>query len=193
MPIVVTGINTEVGKTVVSSIIVEALCFDYCKPYQMGEPPDVNTVKSLISNPYSKCSDSLIKNENLVIEGMGGVLSPYEDGTIPCEVFSKLNPLWIIVSRHYLGSINHTLLTAHYLKNQNVIGIVFIGNDEKKEDFILQKTNYTLIGKIKEEKEITKGTILCYARQFRPLLKKILKPYGIPFQKPKRKESPFTL
>ena len=48
--IFVTGISTDVGKTIVSAILVEALQADYFKPVQAGlESLDRETVKSLVS------------------------------------------------------------------------------------------------------------------------------------------------
>ena len=50
-----------------------------------------------------------ITNNNLVIEGAGGLLVPlnYKD-----TIIDLIKPEYevILVSRHYLGSINHTLL-----------------------------------------------------------------------------------
>lgn len=50
--IFVTGIGTDVGKTVVSSILVEAIKADYWKPVQAGTyyTTDSECVKKLISN-----------------------------------------------------------------------------------------------------------------------------------------------
>ena len=102
----VTGISTEVGKTVASAIIVEALLADYWKPIQAGELENCDTqkVKRLVSNNTSKFHpnsyalktpmsphaaaeiDAIqidLKNikepktkNNLVIEGAGGLLVP---------------------------------------------------------------------------------------------------------------------
>ena len=49
----VTGIGTDVGKTVVSAILTEALQADYWKPVQAGfdDGTDSEFVRSLISNP----------------------------------------------------------------------------------------------------------------------------------------------
>ena len=51
----ITGISTEVGKTVASAIITEALEADYWKPVQSGdlEYSDTHKVKNLISNKTS--------------------------------------------------------------------------------------------------------------------------------------------
>ena len=48
----VTGISTEVGKTIASAILVEALQADYWKPIQAGdlEHSDSLKITKLISN-----------------------------------------------------------------------------------------------------------------------------------------------
>ena len=52
----ITGISTDVGKTIASAIVVEALKADYWKPIQAGELEfcDTKKVESLISNSASK-------------------------------------------------------------------------------------------------------------------------------------------
>ena len=52
-PIFITGTGTDVGKTLVSAIITEALNADYWKPVQAGyaEGTDSLFVQSVISNP----------------------------------------------------------------------------------------------------------------------------------------------
>jgi dethiobiotin synthetase len=56
MKIFITGISTDVGKTVTSAIVVEALEADYWKPIQAGDldNSDSHKVKSQISNSKSK-------------------------------------------------------------------------------------------------------------------------------------------
>ena len=52
----ITGISTDVGKTIVSAIMVEALEADYWKPIQAGglDHCDTKKVKALVSNTKSK-------------------------------------------------------------------------------------------------------------------------------------------
>ena len=140
----VTGISTDVGKTIVSAIITEALNADYWKPIQAGEllNSDRLTVERLISNknsvvhessyelhtpmsPHAAAEIDKIKVErskinapetenHLVIEGAGGLLVPINDSE---TILDLIRPDFrvIVVSRHYLGSINHTLLTLAHL------------------------------------------------------------------------------
>ncbi len=53
----VTGIGTDVGKTLVSAVLTEALTADYWKPVQTGplESSDKNTIQHLLSNSRSVC------------------------------------------------------------------------------------------------------------------------------------------
>jgi len=165
----ITGISTEVGKTVASAIITEALEADYWKPIQSGdlEYSDTDKVKELISNsktvfhknsyalqtpmsPHASADidgitielDKIIAPEtenNLVIEGAGGVLVPLNDTDTVLDVI-KPDYKVIVVSRHYLGSINHTLLTLNLLKEKGFdITVIFSGNEHKTTESIITK------------------------------------------------------
>src|SRR6187551_2999309 len=109
MKIFITGISTDVGKTVASTIIVEALEADYWKPIQAGDldNSDSHKVKAQVSNAksvfhpnayalntpasphHAATIDGItidIKNikepktaNHLVIEGAGGILVPLND------------------------------------------------------------------------------------------------------------------
>ena len=67
---------------------------------------------------------------NLIVEGAGGWLVPINESGI---TFADLAEQWnipiILVSRHYLGSINHTLLTIESIRsrNVNIHGIIYVG------------------------------------------------------------------
>ena len=79
----------------------------------------------------------------------------------------------IVVSRHYLGSINHTLLTIQALKNQkiNIAGIIFNGDENKgTEAIILDKTGAKCIGRIEQESYFDEIVISKYANLFRQKL-----------------------
>ncbi|RKR15051.1 dethiobiotin synthetase [Maribacter vaceletii] len=197
--IFVTGISTEVGKTVASAIFVEALEADYWKPVQAGELEDSDShkIKEFISNSKTKIFpnsyalktpmsphaaaeiDGVVinlkeikepkTNNHLVIEGAGGLLVPLNDTDTILDII-KLDYKIIVVSRHYLGSINHTLLTLQVLQNKGFknIALVFSGNEHKTtEEIILKKTGIPVIGRINEEDEFTKEVIKKYANLFR--------------------------
>jgi len=194
----VTGIGTDVGKTLVSSIVVEALKADYWKPVQAGDLDysDTDKVKALVSNPTSKFFENSyalntpmsphaaaeidgieidinsIKRPNtntpLVIEGAGGLLVPLNQNDTIVDLIEKKDKI-ILVSRHYLGSINHTLLSIDYLLMNGFtnIGLIFSGDEHPTtEQIILSKTKVSFIGRVDEEAEVTSEVISKYAQQF---------------------------
>ena len=76
----------------------------------------------------------------------------------------------IVVSRHYLGSINHTLLTIEALKSRkiSVAGIIFSGDENKAtEEIILKKSGAKFIGRIENEPYFDQNVIRYYADKFR--------------------------
>ncbi|WP_310557248.1 dethiobiotin synthase [Flavobacterium sp.] len=199
MKLFITGISTDVGKTIASSIIVEALEADYWKPIQAGDldNSDSHKIKSQISNLKSKIFGNSyqlntpasphfaaqidgitidLKNiiepktkNHLVIEGAGGLYVPLNDTDCVIDLIQPDYKV-IIVSRHYLGSINHTLLTIEALKsrNSNIAGIIFSGNENKStEEIILNKTGVKLIGRIDQEPYFDKNVIAEYSDLFR--------------------------
>jgi dethiobiotin synthetase len=202
MKLFITGISTDVGKTIASAIITEALEADYWKPIQAGdlENSDSHKVKSLLSNkktvlhpnsyqlqtpasPHlaaaldgividlNKITEPITKN-HLIIEGAGGVFVPLNENDTVVDLIQTDYKV-IVVSRHYLGSINHTLLTIEALQNRkiNIAGIVFNGEENKSsEAIILNKTGLKCIGRIEEEPYFDQNVILEYAEMFREKL-----------------------
>lgn len=199
MKLFITGIGTNVGKTIASAIVTQALEADYWKPIQAGDldNSDSAKVKSLISNSTSQIFDNSYKlntpasphlaaaidritidikeiNEpkttnHIVIEGAGGLLVPLNDTDCIIDLIQKDYKV-ILVSRHYLGSINHTLLSFEALKIRKIplAGIIFSGDENKAtEAIILAKTKAKFIGRIEEEPYFDANVIQCYADEFR--------------------------
>ncbi|MCD8443662.1 dethiobiotin synthase [Tenacibaculum finnmarkense] len=195
----ITGISTEVGKTVASAIFTEALKADYWKPIQAGELEDSDShkIKKFISNkktiihpnsyalktpmsPHAaaeienitidlaKIIEPKTDNENLVIEGAGGLFVPLNNTDTILDII-KPDYKVIVVSRHYLGSINHTLLTVNLLKEKGFdVSIIFSGDEHKTTEQIIKKmTNIPIIGRIDEEPYFDKSVIKEYADIFR--------------------------
>ena len=197
----ITGISTEVGKTIASAIVTEALQADYWKPIQAGELEysDTDKVRDLVSNKKSvfhqnayalktpmspdAAADidgvsidlSLIQEptttNSLVIEGAGGLLVPLNSTD---TIFDLIQPdhKVIVVSRHYLGSINHSLLTINLLKNKGFdVAIIYSGKQHKTtENSIKQMTDISVIGRIDEEPYFDQNVIKEYAEIFRDRL-----------------------
>lgn len=202
--IFVTGISTNVGKTLASAIFTEALEADYWKPVQSGDldHTDSQRVASLISNtktviypssyelkapisPHAAAAlegrriDRFHINEpetenNLVIEGAGGILVPLNEEDTMFDVIMP-NYQVVVVSKHYLGSINHTLLTIYWLQHKGYdVSVLFNGAaNPQTEDIILEKTGVALIGRIDDEPELNKEVVKAYAEKFRPVLESL--------------------
>ncbi len=194
----ITGIGTDVGKTIASAIITEALEADYWKPIQAGdlENCDTKKVEQLVSNrksvfhsnsyalntPMSPHAAAEIDNieidlkgiqepkttNHLVIEGAGGLLVPINEQH---TILDLLQPNYkiIVVSRHYLGSINHSLLTVNLLQEKGVdVAIIFSGNEHKTTEAIITKmTDVKVIGRIDEEPYFDKNVVKEYASKFK--------------------------
>ena len=205
MKLFITGIGTDVGKTIASSILVEALEADYWKPIQAGDldNSDTNKVEKYVSNttttfhknayalrtpasPHyaaeidgitidlNKIKEPETKN-HLVVEGAGGIFVPLNSKDCVMDLIQPDYKV-IVVSRHYLGSINHTLMTIEILKSRklNVAGIIFSGDENKAtESIILEKTKVPMIGRIDNEPYFDQSVIKYYADLFREKLQKI--------------------
>ena len=155
-----TGIGTDVGKTVVSAILCELLQATYWKPIQSGDlqNSDSKKIQQWLNNTVEIIQEAYLFSEalsphvaskidgvsinpamlnlpktagNLIVEGAGGWLVPINDAGITFAdlVAEQWNIPIILVSRHYLGSINHTLLTIESIRsrNVNIHGIIYVG------------------------------------------------------------------
>lgn len=192
MNIVVAGIGTGVGKTVISAVLVEALKADYWKPVQAGDldKSDTMTVKSLVSNSSSRfhaeayqlkhpmsphAAAKLDSTEidlktlalpatknRLVIELAGGIMVPLNNRELNLDLLKTWDASVVLVSRNYLGSINHSLLSLEVLKQHKVplAGIIFNGTpNAETERFILDYSQVTCLARIEELKTLAKEQI----------------------------------
>ena len=159
---VVTGIGTDVGKTIVSAILCESLQFNYWKPLQAGTEPQTDTqlVTRLISEsltcypeydilkePMSPHAAANLEGKNinlksieiprsdggLIIEGAGGLMVPINNQQTYADLFQDWNLPVILGSSYYLGSIHHTLATITCLKHFGIPIRGIIFNGEPTE------------------------------------------------------------
>jgi len=197
----VTGIGTDVGKTIVSAILVEALKADYWKPIQSGLEPstDSEKIKNLAPNhghihteayrlitPISPHASAAIdgveiemnnialpfSKSNLIVEGAGGIFVPLNNDLTMLELMQKLALPIVLVSRHYLGSINHTLLSIEVLKSKNlpIHLLVFVGNNLATEEIILKRSKIKNFINIDEIDTIDSNFIQTEAKRVLPFL-----------------------
>jgi dethiobiotin synthetase len=191
-PIFITGIGTDIGKTVVAAIITEALQAAYWKPVQAGfkDGTDSEWIAERITHPHgrilpetyrlslpasphiaarqegvqisldeiarhygkinrglsttgfgqapslaspsgsSQSPEAQAAPDFLVIEGAGGLMVPLNGQEFVLDLIKKLDATVILVSRNYLGSINHSLLTASVCKAHGLKVAGWIFNDQ---------------------------------------------------------------
>ncbi len=199
MRIVVIGTSTDVGKTAVCAILTKKLNASYWKPVQCGLPTDREWIQSTTGRLCfqdgitlkTPCSPHLaakkegvklvakdlllpVSKAPLIIEGTGGLLSPlnenesWVDAALPWEATH-----WILVHRHYLGSLNHFLLTIAFLREKRIplAGVIFNGEgDAETEEMLLQRANTRCLGRLSWQKEWSKTVIQNLANQWPPLL-----------------------
>lgn len=184
---IISGIGTDVGKTVASAIISQALNATYWKPVQAGDLDWSDTMKvdnwtddkvivlkeqfrltapmsphaAAFLDGVSITQDAFVIPQvegNLIIEGAGGLMVPVNnEGLLYIDLFQSWNLPVILISRHYLGSINHTLLSIGALKSRNIPieGIVFVGEENKAtESIILNTTGVHFIARIPLANEV---------------------------------------
>lgn len=205
--IMVVGIGTDVGKTVVSAILTALLKGDYWKPIQCGEEEnsDAATMKRWLDTtihtihppaysltaPLSPHHAARLENTSislasitlpqttrpLIIEGVGGILVPLTSKISSLDLFKSWDCQWVVVSKHYLGSINHTLLTLEVLKKLclPILGIIFNGEpNPDSESAILEISQVPVLGKLLPEANLNSQIIQRYATQWQPLFAKLL-------------------
>jgi dethiobiotin synthetase len=194
----ITGIGTEVGKTVVAAICAQALGGFYWKPVQAGDLDNTDSIKvknwtegvKVLPEKYSltepmsphaaakvdsvriEASSCVIPEEAiagpLIVEGAGGVLVPLNEQETILDLIGFLALPVIIVSRNYLGSINHSLLTIASLQTKKIpiAGILFNGKENyETQSIILEHSGVPSLGRVPEVEEVS-AEFVCEQAEF---------------------------
>lgn len=155
-PLIVTGTDTGIGKTVISAGLVQALGASYWKPVQSGleEETDSEIVARLTgapvlpeavrlelpASPHISAEAAGVRIDvgalnlpdaprPLVVEGAGGLMVPLDDETTFLDIFARWGAPVMLVARTALGTINHSLLSLVALRSRGVpvAGVIFSG------------------------------------------------------------------
>jgi dethiobiotin synthetase len=147
--IFVTGIGTEIGKTICAAVITKSLKADYWKPVQSGDLHATDSMRiynllqgdviihperhklKLAASPHKSASLENISiaisgfelpktNNALVVEGAGGLFVPLNDTCFMIDLIQTLAIPTALVVKDYLGCINHTLLSINAIKHRNI-------------------------------------------------------------------------
>jgi len=147
--LVVTGTDTDVGKTVFAAALAAATGARYWKPIQagldgggdagtaaaLGVPPERILPEAYrLAHPLSPHRaaelegvaidpDRLVPPPGpapLVVEGAGGALVPVTRDLLYADLFARWGLPAVVVARTALGTINHSLLTLEALRSRGV-------------------------------------------------------------------------
>lgn len=173
---VITGTDTDIGKTVLAAGLAQALGAYYWKPVQAGidDGTDSEKVQSLgvpaghilseaycLNTPCSPHQSAAIDGitidparlappaepENLVIEGAGGVLVPVTPNLLFADLFAEWQLPVILVASTGLGTINHSLLSVEALRYR---GVPIHGIAFTGEENVETQTTITRLGDVDE-------------------------------------------
>jgi len=190
---IIAGTDTNVGKTVLSSLLMAANDdLYYWKPIQSGLDGETD---SQVVRRLSECSAERIlpegyrlqqplsphlsarldgihiekeklqlpKEENMIVETAGGVLTPINEDTLQIDLIKMWSLPVIIAARSSLGTINHSLLTIQALRNNGIeiAGVVMIGDiNEENEKAVENYGSVHIIGRIPFVKELNRRSLI---------------------------------
>jgi len=147
---VVTGTDTDIGKTIFAAGLCGALGAYYWKPVQSGLEEETDSEKvarlgnipparilpesyrlAIPASPHYSAAEEGVQIDPatlnipdcdgpLIVEGAGGALVPLNDNILYAELFARWQVPCIIVARTILGTINHSLMTIEVMRNRGV-------------------------------------------------------------------------
>ena len=155
--VIITGTDTDIGKTVFAAGLTHALQAQYWKPVQAGlegetDSQTVARLSGLLTLPEAyrltmPASPHLAAEAEgmeidparlalphskgpLVVEAAGGLMVPLNRRTLFLDVIANWQTPVILCARTALGTINHSLLSLAALRQTGcpVLGIAFIGD-----------------------------------------------------------------
>ncbi len=150
MRLIVCGTDTDVGKTVVSALVVQGLGARYWKPVQSGleDGGDSGQLQQLLQLPAERLLPEAYRfeapvsphwaaerqgltidpsrlalpvgSEALVVETAGGLLVPLRRDWLQIEQIAVWGLPVLLVARSGLGTLNHTLLSLEALRRRSI-------------------------------------------------------------------------
>ena len=117
-----------------------------------------------------------VVNGSLLIEGAGGLLVPLNEKEFVADLIVALNARTILVSRNYLGSINHSLLTAACCRQRNldVAGWIFVDDFGTYEQEIAEWSGFPVLARIPRLAVVDRESLWQLSQQIKPHLLSIL-------------------
>ncbi|MDA0716947.1 MAG: dethiobiotin synthase [Cyanobacteria bacterium] len=148
--LVICGTDTDVGKTVVSALVVQGLGATYWKPVQSGLEGggDTGRLQALLQLPATRLLPEAYRLQTpvsphwaaelegitidparlalpsvagvLVVETAGGLLVPLSRDWLQIDQLAVWGLPVLLVARSGLGTLNHTLLSVEALRHRSI-------------------------------------------------------------------------
>ena len=161
------GFDEGTDTEFVASLVSNTSTIFYPEVYKLKKAasPHIAAREESVEIDLNKIFESFIENASSnkqktfnIIEGAGGILVPLNESEFVVDLIKKINAKVILVSRNYLGSINHSLLTAAICKQYNIDVLGWIFNDQylDYEEEIVQWSGYKKIASIPFAEKIDK-------------------------------------
>jgi dethiobiotin synthetase len=193
MRFVVSGTDTNIGKTVFCAGLCGLLGARYWKPVQAGLPGDSDVVAALSgaeivpeayvlklpASPHQAAAEEgividpvslVLPDGPVVIEGAGGLMVPLTPATLFIDVFARWKLPLILCARTKLGTINHTLMSIEAVRRRDIPlhGVAFIGDaNEESEKIICEIGNVKRLGRLPVIEPLTAGRLAAvFAKTF---------------------------
>jgi dethiobiotin synthetase len=147
--------------------------------YRLAKPasPHIAAREEGVTIDISKICEKIPRNDRtLLIEGAGGILVPLNESQFVADLIKEMGAKVILVSRNYLGSINHSLLTARVCRDMQIPVIGWVFNDQylNYEEEIVKWSNFPRIASIPWTDNINGTFINSQAAAIKKQLKDIL-------------------
>jgi dethiobiotin synthetase len=108
---------------------------DRISPWRFAAPlsPDMAAKRENASVDFAKlvafCRAAIARSENLLIEGIGGVMVPLDDSHTVLDLMAALNSSVLLVTGSYLGTLSHTLTALDTLRRRDLVPKAVVVNE----------------------------------------------------------------
>jgi dethiobiotin synthetase len=128
------GFDMGTDSILISSLVSNSETVIHPETYklQMAASPHIAAAKENRRIDIGRIVEdfNLLKNNSpLIIEGAGGLMVPLSEKEFVIDLIKQLDAILILVSRNYLGSINHSLMSAEVCRSHGIDVAGWVFND----------------------------------------------------------------
>jgi dethiobiotin synthetase len=177
------GIDPETDSTRLHELISHPGSVIHPETYrlQLAASPHIASRKENRQISLNQILDQFNRMDHsrpLVIEGAGGLMVPLNESEFVIDLVRQLGARLVLVSRNYLGSINHSLMTARICCDQGLDVRGWVFNDQYMDyaQEIASWSDYPVLFSLPAYHSISKQTITDAARHFEHACRRVLSP-----------------